>query len=320
MIHTILRCLRNNLIRNFSNNLGIICSMFIVPLVVIASFYVTKLNLSSDTIATLNVNQNFIEYLNDNNISYSQLNDYPTKFEIYTQKFNGVIQYEGNEYKTFSYKGNAFKKELDSIVDRKYSKVAHNTKTSSISLAIFHASSILLIQTVLNMKLFIDDRKNGVLQRLRIVGVKDYQYLSSYFLFNWLSVAFPFTLATVLSNNYFLGSNVKIDLEIITICFIITVLFSMLALLICTIVRDNTSAIMVGNIVACFSILLSGMFGSPRIYLLNRLGDFMPQKIAYSWFKIVVENHTILNHNLAIILSVCILSFFVSKFLFTKLY
>ena len=82
--------------------------MFIVPLVVIASFYVTKLNLSSDTIATLNVNQNFIEYLNDNNISYSQLNDYPTKFEIYTQKFNGVIQYEGNEYKTFSYKGIAF--------------------------------------------------------------------------------------------------------------------------------------------------------------------------------------------------------------------
>lgn len=321
MIQKILRCFQNNVIRNFSNNLGTICSMLILPVVVITSFYVTKLDLSNDTIATVNVNQNLIKYLNENHINYSRLDNYPTKFDIYTRKFTGVIQYEGNEYKTYSFKGNTYKKELDLIVARKYSKAVYKGKTAPLSVAIFQSSSILLIQTVLNMKLFIDDRKNGVSQRLRIIGVKDYQYLISYFIFNWLSVAIPFCITTLLCYKFILASHTVGYLTVLFVGLLIAMMFSMLALLICTAVRDNASAIMVGNIVACFTALLSGMFGEFKNGILKWVSEFMPQKLAYNWINsVVIRDIHFFDSHLVLILIICISSFILTQKLYSKFY
>ncbi|MGT2749835.1 ABC transporter permease [Streptococcus orisasini] len=298
----IFKCFQINIIRNFSDNMGVIFSVIIMPLVVVAAFYATNLPNATEKIAVIGGSETFTHYLDKNQISYDKLKALPEKQDIYMRNYSGVIKKQNGKVTVISYKGSQYRRELQLITKQKYSFNEEKNNSEKFPNAFYLSMSILLIQAVLNMRLFVNDRINDTSKRLRVIGIKNSQYLSSHLLFNWAALFIPFGLANVICNRLFFGSSMIEDLKVILISFIVTGLFSALAVLICTLVKDNGSAIMVGNIVACFTVLLSGMFGNFHNTILKAISQCMPQKISFNWVNEIFHHGDIVGGNFLLIL------------------
>ncbi|HEO6694105.1 TPA: ABC transporter permease [Streptococcus agalactiae] len=298
----IFKCFQINIIRNFSDNMGVIFSLIIMPLVVFAAFYATNLPNATEKIAVIGESETFIQYLDKNQISYDKLKALPEKQDIYMRNYSGVIKKQNGKVTVISYKGSQYRRELQLIAKKKYSSNKEKNDSEKFPNAFYLSMSILLVQAVLNMRLFVNDRTNDTSKRLRVIGIKNSQYLSSHLLFNWVALFIPFGLVNVICNRLFFGSSMIEDLKVILISFIVTGLFSALAVLICTLVKDNGSAIMVGNIVACFTVLLSGMFGNFHNKILKAISQSMPQKISFNWVNEIFHRGDIVGENFLLIL------------------
>ncbi|GAW69329.1 ABC transporter permease [Streptococcus mutans] len=298
----IFKCFQINITRSFSNNMGVIFSMIIMPLVVIAAFYATNLPNTTEKIVVIGESKAFTQYLDKNQVSYNKLKTLPEKQDIYMRNYSGVIKKQNGKVTVISYKGSKYKQELQLIAKQKYSSNKGKSSSEKFPNAFYLSMSILLVQAVLNMKLFVSDRINDTSKRLRVIGIKNSQYLSSHLLFNWAALFVPFGFVNVICNRLFFGSSITEDLKVVLISFIVTGLFSALAILICTLVNDNGSAIMIGNIVACFTVLLSGMFGNFHNKILEAISQCMPQKISFNWVNGIFHHGDIVGGNFLLIL------------------
>jgi ABC-type MDR transport system permease component len=286
----------------------IIFSLIIVPVVVIAAFYAVNSPNTIEKIAVIGENKAFIQYLDKNRVSYDQLDTLPDKIDIYMRNYSGAIKNQDGKVTVISYKGTKYKQELQLISEQNYAYNENESGLDKFPHAFYLSMSILLIQAVLNMRLFISDRMNDMSKRLRMIGIKSNQYLSSYILFNWISLFIPFGITNAICNRLFFKSTIIEDLNVIFISFVVTGLFSALAILICTFVNDNGSAIMVGNIIACFTVLFSGMFGDFQNNILKFISQFMPQRISFNWVNSIFNHGNITEGNFLFIIIIFVLS------------
>jgi len=304
----IFKCFQINITRSLNNSMEIIFSLIIVPVVVIAAFYAVNSPNTIEKIAVIGENKAFIQYLDKNRVSYDQLDTLPDKIDIYMRNYSGAIKNQDGKVTVISYKGTKYKQELQLISEQNYAYNENESGLDKFPHAFYLSMSILLIQAVLNMRLFISDRMNDMSKRLRMIGIKSNQYLSSYILFNWISLFIPFGITNAICNRLFFKSTIIEDLNVIFISFVVTGLFSALAILICTFVNDNGSAIMVGNIIACFTVLFSGMFGDFQNNILKFISQFMPQRISFNWVNSIFNHGNITEGNFLFIIIIFVLS------------
>ena len=304
----IFKCFQINITRSLNNSMEIIFSLIIVPVVVIAAFYAVNSPNTIEKIAVIGENKAFIQYLDKNRVSYDQLDTLPDKIDIYMRNYSGAIKNQDGKVTVISYKGTKYKQELQLISEQNYAYNENESGLDKFPHAFYLSMSILLIQAVLNMRLFISDRMNDMSKRLRMIGIKSNQYLSSYILFNWISLFIPFGITNAICNRLFFKSSIIEDLNVIFISFVVTGLFSALAILICTFVNDNGSAIMVGNIIACFTVLFSGMFGDFQNNILKFISQFMPQRISFNWVNSIFNHGNITEGNFLFIIIIFVLS------------
>ncbi|EGJ44844.1 ABC transporter permease [Streptococcus sanguinis] len=304
----IFKCFQINITRSLNNSMEIIFSLIIVPVVVIAAFYAVNSPNTIEKIAVIGENKAFIQYLDKNRVSYDQLDTLPDKIDIYMRNYSGAIKNQDGKVTVISYKGTKYKQELQLISEQNYAYNENESGLDKFPHAFYLSMSILLIQAVLNMRLFISDRMNDMSKRLRMIGIKSNQYLSSYILFNWISLFIPFGITNAICNRLFFKSTIIEDLNVIFISFVVTGLFSALAILICTFVNDNGSAIMVGNIIACFTVLFSGMFGDFQNNILKFISQFMPQRISFNWVNSIFNYGNITEGNFLFIIIIFVLS------------
>lgn len=288
----IMNCVLININRNFSNVISMVIALLIIPLVVVASFYINNLNGKTTKIAIVGDEPGLISYLEENNIPYVAKKEKPNKEDIYLRRYVGTIVTDGQDETIISYNGKKVEKYLAAIVGRMYEPVESG---NGFPKAFYLNLCIILIQAVLNMKMFISDRRNNIINRLYVMGFGRNKYLLSYLIFNWIALFIPYSLSNIICNIVYFGSTFMESMKILLICFVVTGLFASIALLICACVKDNASAIMVGNIIACFTALLSGMFGKWENKALQVISDFMPQKLSYSWVEKIYNGGGIIN-------------------------
>lgn len=294
----IFKCAAVNYRRSFSNKMGMIISVIMLPLIVLFSFYMNSSDQAPMRIAVIGNAPQLVSYLENKGISYDIMDDIPDKLTMYKRVYSGAIMTEnGKAVSAVSYEGDEVQKAMDSVIQRDY--VPEKSK-NSFSEAFYMNLCILLIQAVLNMKLFISDRQNNIKERLQIMGVSLTEYMSSYLVFNWASMFLPYCISNIVCSLLFLNTSIAGCFKIMFICFVVTGLFSALALLICSAVRDNSSAIMTGNLIACFSAILSGVFGSWSSKMMRVIGKCMPQSISYTWADKVFSGNTVLNSSSAL--------------------
>ncbi|WP_242631615.1 ABC transporter permease [Sedimentibacter sp. zth1] len=215
----------------------------------------------------------------------------------------GTVIIKSDTSSVISYNGANTEQMLEMILKREY---VNQEADKSFPKAFYLNLCILLIQAVLNMKLFVSDRQNDIMNRLQIMGLQKSQYLISYLFFNWAALFIPYSISNIICNIIFFGSTMIENIKILFICFIVTGLFASIAQLICSSVKDNASVIMVGNIIACFTTLLSGMFGSWNNRILKAVGNCMPQSISYRWVDKIFHQGSIINSSFLLIITLFI--------------
>ena len=292
-MNKILKCSVMNFIRSFSNKMGMVISFVMIPLIVLVSFYMNSRDQDPMNIAIIGDAPQFTSYLEKNGISYDIMDKEPDKFLMYKRIYSGAVLTEnGQAISAISYEGEIVQNDLEKIIEHNYTpEKAEKSFTKSFYVNL----CILLIQAVLNMKLFINDRRNNIKDRLQIMGVSRTEYMASYLIFNWASLFIPYSLSNIVCSAIFLKTSFIGCIRILLICFVVSGLFSAIALLICSAVTDNASAIMTGNLIACFSALLSGMFGGWSNRITQTIGNCMPQSISYTWAEKVFSGGSLLN-------------------------
>ena len=295
----ILKCSLMNFKRSFSNMMGMVISVFMIPLIVVASFYMNSHSQDTMNIAVIGDAPGFVSYLESVGISCEIMENEPDKMMMYMRKYSGAVLTENGEaVSAVSYEGEKVQEKLDSMISHSYS--AEKNDNSFIK-SFYVNLCILLIQAVLNMKLFISDRRNNMRERLHIMSVNRTEYMLSYLIFNWAELFIPYSLSNIICSVLFLGTSAAGCLKIAFICFVVSGLFSAIALLICSAVTDNASAIMTGNLIACFSAILSGMFGEWSNNIMRKVGSFMPQSISYTWAEKVFSSNNVINSSSVLI-------------------
>lgn len=312
----ILSCLKVYFIRNSSNYLGVILTIIILPCVVFLSCYYTKTSKYKDVIAVVDSNNELTEYLNKQNIQYDLKESKPSEDELFMRKYSGLIYKAGAVYKGISYSGEKDQERLDSIIN--YSYEPEEILNGGYPEAFYLSLCILLIQAVINMKIFIDDRRNSIIGRMNVIGVSTYQYLFSMILFNWVTMSIPYGIANVVFNRIFFKSNLETDIKVLAICILTTGFFAIIAMGICVLATDNSSTIMIGNIIACFTAILSGMFGTVKSKELTIVSNFMPQRLCYMWAKKSLVQGNIINSFFVLICMVCLLVYVLSNMIYRK--
>lgn len=304
-----------NMVRNYSNKLSIVMTMLVIPLVVIASFYVTKIDGNLGTIAVVGENNSLIRYLEDNNIDYEIKNKVPSTQDVYMRSYIGTIKTENNIETYISYCGEQKSKFIEKIILRDYSI---QDKKGNIPEAFFLSLSILLIQAVLNMKMFIEDRRKDIIARLKLEDFNEWNYILSYLIFNWISLLIPYGISVLICSIVFFQVSFIRLITLFIVCIFITGLFSGIALLICCCIKDNASAIMSGNIIAVFSTLLSGMFGKTDNNIFLYISNYMPQKRSYLWLKSMYDGYGMININLFWIIICFIITVLMAAIIYIK--
>lgn len=303
-----------NIARNYSNKISVVMSIIIIPLVVIVSFYSIRTD-SLGTVAVVGDDESLISYLEENDIDYEIKEKAPIKEELYMRLYVGTIFCDRQNTTIESYYGSKKAEVLQSLADRCY---VGRTDKKEFSDAFFISLCIVLIQAVLNMKMFISDRKNGIMSRLRISNFSSAMYVFSYLLFNWMAIFIPYGISLCIGNAIFLNADILENLKILFISFIVSGLFSSIALFICVCVKDNASTIMMGNIIAVFTTLLSGMFGSIENKVFVAVSRCMPQRISYMWVDKVFHEGNMFNVHLGIIVMLGCCFYILSELLFRK--
>lgn len=292
-MNKILKCSVMNFIRSFNNKMGMVISIFMIPLIVLVSFYINSRNQDPMNIAVIGDAPQFISYLEKTGISYDIMNKEPDEFLMYKRIYSGAVFTEnGKAISAVSYEGETVQNNLEKIIEHDYTP---EKAEKSFTKAFYINLCILLIQAVLNMKLFISDRRNNIKERLQIMGVNRTEYMASYLIFNWAALFLPYSFSNIICSILFLKTSAVECIRILFICFIVSGLFSAIALLICSAVTDNASAIMTGNLIACFSALLSGMFGGWSSRIMQIIGNCMPQSISCTWAEKVFSGGSLLN-------------------------
>ncbi len=299
-------CVKVYFIRNSSNSLGVILTVLILPCVVLLSFYYTHTAKTANVIAVVDSNYELTEYLSTQHIQFELKEFKPLKDEVFMRKYCGLIYKDGDKYKAISYSGEKNQERLNSIIN--YSYEPEKKVNGGYPEAFYLSLCILLIQAVINMKLFVDDRRNSIIGRMSVIGVSTFQYLCSMIIFNWIIMLIPYGLSNVVFNRIFFESDIVMDVKILFICMLTTAFFSIIAMAICVLATDNSSTIMIGNIVACFTAILSGMFGTIKSKGMIIVSDIMPQKLCYLWVKKVFLQDNIIN---SFFIKICVGCFFV---------
>ena len=295
----ILKCAAVNYMRSFGNKMGMIISVVMIPLIVLLSFYMNSRDQDPLRIAVIGDAPQLVSYLEEAGVSYDIMDDVPDKLMMYKRVYSGAIMTENGEaVSAVSYEGDEVQKALENVIIGDY---APEKAEKSFARAFYVNLCILLIQAVLNMKLFISDRRNNIKERLQIMGVSLAEYMTSYLIFNWAALFLPYCISNIVCSVLFLGTSAVGCLRIMFICFVVSGLFSAMALLICSAVTDNASAIMTGNLIACFSALLSGVFGGWSSKVMRVIGNCMPQSISYTWADKIFSGNTVLNSSSALI-------------------
>lgn len=291
-----------------SNWMGTLVTVILLPVFIIGYAFISQDNYIGK-IAIYNGNQEIFEYLSDNNIIYQKVDikDLEQKRMAESGEFLGYIKYDfdGNvsEYGSFIKKGNF----VEQIAKQTYEI---ETGSSNFLRDIFPVLvTIIFLESVLNMKLYLEDRHNGMLARLRTVGMKNHAYCLATLLYNVLFMFIPI-LVSFLVIRY----GLKMDcgypfIKMILFLGVTVLLSSLCAFSLCSAIPNGDSAIMAGNILAVITSMVSGVFGEwDKIKIFSNL---MPQKILVDWMISFKYNNFWNRSIYVVIVYIVILYFFV---------
>lgn len=274
-----------NLKRNRRNWLGLVISLIILPGIVLGylSFFHDGV---IGKIAVSNVNADTIAYFQKNNILYQEVNGEPEDIYKVSGDYLGYIAYhpDGSKPDYETYIGSETL--IQQIANETYS---HTVKKQDVFTNLFPTVIVVMfLEAVLNMKPFIDDRQNGLIVRQDVIGLKKSSYVCAMLLYNAVLLFVPLLLSLFIGQEIFGVDYGYSGIQVCVISAVMSLVGSLCAFALCSMVRRNDSAILVGNIVAVMSTLLSGVFGNWKGFGL--IGDIMPQRILLEWITVWKQN------------------------------
>ena len=281
-MNEIIVCVAMNLKRCRSNIMGTLVTVILLPVFIIGIAVAGKDN-HVGKIAICNGNQHIFEYLDENNIIYQvfDIKELKQKKLEGSGEYLGYISYDiaGNvmDYGTYIKKGEI----IEQVVDQTYrvKKEDINFLQNIVPVLV----SLIFLESVLNMKLYLKDRHIGMMARLKVLGIKNQAYCFATLLYTWLFMFVPIMISFLI-----VRYGLKVDFEfsfLSTIIFIgVTIILgSLCAFSLCSVISNEASAIMVGNVLAVITSIISGLFGEWD--KLKVIGNIMPQKILLNWMN-----------------------------------
>lgn len=310
----IIVCIFLNLKRCRNNMMGTVITMICLPVFIIGFSFVSKDN-HIGKIAIYNGNNNIFEYLNEKNIIYEkvELKDLKQRKLEKSGEYLGYISYDisGNvsDYGSYIKKG----KIIEQIVNKTY--ILNNNKFNFLQNIFPALISIIFLESILNMKLYLEDINSGVLKRLKILGIKNQEYCLATLLYGLLFMFIPIFISFIT-----VRYGLKIDFEysffkVIILLSVTIILSNLCAFLLCSIISNGDFAIMVGNILVIITSIISGIFGEWD--KLIKLGNIMPQRILLNLMNSFLDNN-LLNINFCLVLIYIFISYFLILFFNNK--
>ncbi|WP_238861417.1 ABC transporter permease [Clostridium sp. YIM B02569] len=291
----------NNMKRIKNNKISLIITFLIIPISIGFACFTASKDLVSGKVAIIGSDKEYIDYLVSQKIDYDELNAPPSNSDIIEGKYIGTIYLPISEGKYVNYRGQDNEKILKKLVDKK--SIVSYSNNDKLGLIYGYVVLFVIIQAVLNMKLYTQNRELGILKRICSTGTSFSNYIICEVIYNFLMVFIPTIFSIYIFKFIF---NVKFNasyVEIILLTALITILAISIALFICTVIQDSDSAIMTGNIVALFTTILSGAFMPINCGgLIQMTSNIMPQKIFLDIVSCVEKNGNLLYYNLLIIL------------------
>lgn len=295
----------NNIRRIKNNKISLIITFLIIPISIGFACFTASKDLVSGKVAIIGSDKEYIDYLVSQKINYDELNAPPSNSDIIEGKYIGAIYLPISEGKYINYRGQDNERILEKLLSKE--SIASSSNRNALTLIYGYVALFVIIQAVLNMKLYTQNRELGILKRICSTGTSFSNYIICEVIYNFLMIFIPTIFSIYIFKLIF---NVKFNasyIEIILLTALITILAISIALFICTVIRDSDSAIMTGNIVALFTTILSGAFMPINCGgLIQMTSDIMPQKIFLDIVSSIGENSNLLYDKFLIILSISI--------------
>lgn len=308
--------LKMNFLRAQKNKIGLVIGFLILPVVIFCVLNFWEGNREIGKIAVIGNNAELEAYLSDHNFSFKKMEEMPSLRDVMLRTYEGSIQKDGNGVEYYvNYGGNKTDLVLKSIIQRTYEQPeVLNSAFQTIFLYVF---GLMFLQAILNMRLFIEDRQIGIFIRLQNCFSNRQQYMLSHLLYNVAMLFFPSVFSLILFGKILNHVFIEGIFKIATVTLVAAVFCSVMALLLCVLVKNNDSTIMVGNIVVVLTTLLSGTFGEITSGVLSVISAFMPQKLFVQWLNLTEsDKYFVLNKEFVMIILFIIGIYLLSNFCF----
>lgn len=290
--------IKNNFYRSLEMKNYMITVIIITTFTIMFSIYFTN-KIEMKTNIALVSNSKTLS-INSKYLNITRLSDKPKKSELMLNKYDAVVVDNGNgEFEIDTIKDAAFKDYLQQILKGKIHAAFTGEKRGVGSNILGFLLMFILIEGILLMRLFAEDREDNIFKRIMYSPVSVLSYIFAYLIFTFILIYMPTMFILILESNIL---KVNIGFSIIEYSYmlaLISFLAASFSIFMNALIKkyDNCSSLSCSIIV--FTSILSGSFYTMKNHnkIIDKLVELLPEK-QYMIFLQNIEKGVSINNSI----------------------
>lgn len=282
-----IKVIKGILYRMINNKAYLVMPIIITPIVIFAAIYFTNNLTVKGNIAVVGMDN---IKLSIKDVKITKLKEQPKFSELVQNKYDAVVLYKDGKYKVETVKNKDFKENIEACINGKTPKWDQETKRGVASNIIGFSTMFILLLGVMLYRFYYEE-KSGISKRILSGTISYDQYAVAHIISVFLMMFMP-TVSITLVAKRILDINTRVSsFQLAFILFVLCSFAASFGFLICSIIKEDENATLVGSMVILITTLLSGsFFAVAKNGTLNKLSNLFPQKHILD-FTIALENN-----------------------------
>ncbi|KAJ51665.1 ABC-2 type transport system permease protein [Clostridium tetanomorphum] len=274
---------KNNFYRILSKKAIISVVLIFIPVMIASAVYFTGKMETKANIAVVSRNK-ILNVTNNKEVNIKYLDQKPKMSELLLNKYDAVIYYKDSDsFEVITIKNEKLKKDIEKFIKNPSQGFKNSVKEQKRGVGtniLGFLIMIILLQAVILMVLYPEDRDFRTFKRILIAPISEKKYLFAQGIFNFVIIYVPVFLSIVITKEIF-KVNIGFDYKTLAILLSIIVLFgTAFALFMTSIIDDIDNSSMLAQFIAMLTSIISGSFYSfsDNNKILDSIVNALPQK------------------------------------------
>lgn len=314
-----LKLIKGILYRMVTSKAYLITPFVITPIIIAAAIYFSSSMITKANIGVVGADD---INLKSDEINIIKLKENVPLSDLVKNKYDAVVTFNNGKATVDTIKDSNFKDKLEKLLSGEQVVIKEGEKRGVAANIVGFLTMFVLALGVMLYKFFFHDKK-GISNRVISSNITYEQYVASHFVSVFVMIFTPTLIVTLLAKAVLnLDTEVTV-LQLAFIVFVLSLFSAAYGLLICSIVKDEESASMLGIMLNITTTLIAGSFFTiSNNNIISSIGKLLPQRHILN-FTMSLENGKGINYSslsnvLIVSLTMICLSFLISRFKMRK--